>query len=276
MLRMDHRYNNPLFLCFGDIMLHELNVARIRRAVRHARRVYVRRQGEQQALALQAAAAAKGEVADETELKKIGRQTCMKLLGHYLMEMSYDEQHRRAVLARNRWQLAWRLMQQPDFQLSRRDAQMRKALAKAAKERALMKARSLAAFIREADTAGEDGAEKEKGLKATAASPRLSSPRSAPANDSGISEPADAAAATSTSTPLNAAAATASAVPSDDSLLQSRFTSVLGHEGGAELLLQRMITTGGKQALRNALDSLRQDGLDIDQNARVALCAYNA
>lgn len=144
MLRMDHRYNNPLFLCFGDIMLHQLSVSRIRRILRRARRAYVRRQGELRATALQAAAEAKGEAADDVELAQVARTTRMKLLAHHLIELAYDVQHERAVLARNRWQLAWRLMQQPFMHRSRQEAHMRKELVEGDKQRALAKAQGRA------------------------------------------------------------------------------------------------------------------------------------
>ena len=37
MLRLDHRYNNPIFLVFGDIMLERLNASRVKVVLRNAK-----------------------------------------------------------------------------------------------------------------------------------------------------------------------------------------------------------------------------------------------
>jgi len=247
MLRMDHRYNNPLFLCFGDIMLHQLSVSRIRRILRRARRVYVRRQGELRAAALQAAAEAKGEAADEAELAQVARTTRMKLMTHHLMELAYDVQHERAVLARNRWQLAWRLMQQPFMRRCRQEAHMRKELAQVAKERALAKAQGRAE-IGETDVGlSSAGAPADESAGAPADEPAATKLAAAAKNTPAGSTASDPPASTASAQP---------AVTDGADSLHARLNSVLGQAGGTDLLLRSVLESGGEQVLRKALDSL--------------------
>ena len=42
MLRLDHRYNNPIFLVFGDIMLERLRMTRVRAVLRKMRRTFLK------------------------------------------------------------------------------------------------------------------------------------------------------------------------------------------------------------------------------------------
>jgi hypothetical protein len=90
MLRMEHRYNNPIFLVFGSLMTESLEACRIRQRLRNVRRMLIK-----------AAFAHK---------KARGR---LRLWALSIVERAQDVERRRLMTVRNRWQLLWRMMQQP-------------------------------------------------------------------------------------------------------------------------------------------------------------------
>jgi len=51
MLRLDHRYNNPIFLVFGDIMLEKLRMSRVKKVLRSARRLLIAEKLDKEAAA---------------------------------------------------------------------------------------------------------------------------------------------------------------------------------------------------------------------------------
>jgi len=131
MLRLDHRYNNPLFLVFGDILLEQLNISRVRTVVRQARRVYLHHQFERK----KAEILARNGGIECPEVKRLQRQHKAKLWAHRIIDWSRDEHKRRCILIRNKWQLAWRCIQQPRLHQWREDARLKLKLAEAEKQK---------------------------------------------------------------------------------------------------------------------------------------------
>ena len=117
MLRMDHRYNNPVFLVFGDLMLERLRESRIRAHLRIARRQHLERQDEQ----------GPAWRARTDKVKTLKRSKLLKWALSIVEHMS-DERARRIVVVRNRWQLIWRLCQQPAFRRWREETRLKRKL----------------------------------------------------------------------------------------------------------------------------------------------------
>lgn len=164
MLRIDHRYNNPVFLEFGEIMLDVLRVTRIKTLLRRVRRMLLRDRYEAAIMLLEAklkptreekqvrpskkphidlsdafGAMAPGAVyhVSDTEAGKIRLQASIRRLhlqkrlalwARRIVAFEVDRHRRRCVTVRNRWQLAWRCMQQPVLHRWRQDRKLRDEL----------------------------------------------------------------------------------------------------------------------------------------------------
>ena len=119
MLRLDHRYNNPIFLVFGDAMLEKLNATRIKTVLRNARRTHANLCFAKE---LQAARDAGESLA---ELLRMVRQHRVRLWARRIVEIERDNHERRCIIVRNRWQLLLRCHQQPALTRWRADKQLR-------------------------------------------------------------------------------------------------------------------------------------------------------
>lgn len=110
-------------------MLDSLRAHRIRNVLRRVRRSVCEERGRQLE---EEARDAMGEAVDEPEnlraLNKIRKRHRLLMWAHRLVEVSHDIQRRRCILVRNRWQLLWRLIQQPDWLKWRQDAMLRREL----------------------------------------------------------------------------------------------------------------------------------------------------
>lgn len=149
MLRLDHRYNNPLFLVWGDIMLECLRLSRVKVVLRNARRTYLKHN-----FGLREEAAAKAGKTPE-ELRKLARRHKLILWAHRIVEFARDRYRARAIVIRNRWQLTWRMMQQPYLMNWRQDARRRDALKQAALQSGIGKSASAAAAVTSASPPAE-------------------------------------------------------------------------------------------------------------------------
>jgi hypothetical protein len=114
MLRLDHRYNNPVFLTFGEIVLDRLRMTRIKTSLRKIRRMHIRRVHGDPEMA-----------ATPEEARRIVLKTKVVLWCIRIMEHEHDRAFCRCVNVRNKWQLAWRLMQQPELRKWRTDAALK-------------------------------------------------------------------------------------------------------------------------------------------------------
>lgn len=141
MLRLDHRYNNPIFLVFGDLMLERLRASRIKAAMRRIRRMCV----------VQALGAS--ELAPTPEqARRIALKTKLIFWGMRIVECLHDRAFARCVVVRNKWQLAWRLMQQPALRRARADHRLKLQLKHLAESGGGRSASAASALI-EADAA---------------------------------------------------------------------------------------------------------------------------
>ena len=159
MLRIDHRYNNAVFLEFGEIMLDVLRATRIKTLLRRVRRMHVRNYYDAEITLLQTmlkptekqkatrssidlsdafgAMAPGGVFVVDTEAEKIRLQALIRRLhlqkklalwARRIVAFEIDRHRRRCVIVRNRWQLAWRCMQQPVLHRWREDHKLRGTL----------------------------------------------------------------------------------------------------------------------------------------------------
>ena len=108
MLRMDHRYNNPILIVFGGILLDLLARSRATQQLRRIR--------------LQWREIKHGDGA--SGLRRV--RFCRWALS--VLDENADQQLALSLRARNRWQLAWRLQQQAALLEARQQSQMRQAL----------------------------------------------------------------------------------------------------------------------------------------------------
>lgn len=151
MLRLDHRYNNPVFLTFGDIMLDVLGATRIRTVLRRVNRTHLR-DGYDRAIAEaqaeldnmrdkqspekveQMKRTEEGQIALEMQMsleariRRLFLQKKLSLWARRILYFAADRHRRRCVIVRNRWQLWWRCMQQPSWQRWRQDRRLRAKL----------------------------------------------------------------------------------------------------------------------------------------------------
>ena len=102
-LRMDHRYNNPIFMVFGEIMLRRLTV---RRAVCHVRSIRLH-----------------AIDADPNVRRRRLSRWALSIVWE-----AFDHNEARCLLVRNRWQMIWRLMQQPDLRAHREQQRVKRAI----------------------------------------------------------------------------------------------------------------------------------------------------
>ena len=103
-------------------MLERLTGTRVRAVLRKSRRIYWRTRMEQEVEAL-ASAGAEARVLRKAELRHKLRMWCIRIVDH-----ERDRHLRRCLVVRNKWQLAWRLMQQPALARSRADARLKAQL----------------------------------------------------------------------------------------------------------------------------------------------------
>ena len=146
MLRLDHRYNNPIFLVFGDIMLERLRMTRVRAVLRKMRRTFLKtkfaREIEERKAEIRAEG---GTVKGDHSIRKLELKHKIKLWANRITEFAYDEKNRRCIVVRNKWQLLWRCMQQPYFKRWRDDVRLKRQLEeemKAGTARAMQTAKS--------------------------------------------------------------------------------------------------------------------------------------
>lgn len=117
-VRMDHRYNNAIFLTFGDIVLERLRAVRATAHLRAVRRKFVLAAFDKKA----------GALPPQEDLPRRPWRLAVRLWAFSVTEAEMDRKLARARIMRNRWQLAWRCMQQPYLLRWRQDAMMREAL----------------------------------------------------------------------------------------------------------------------------------------------------
>ena len=151
MLRLDHRYNNPVFLTFGDIMLDVLGATRVKTVLRRVNRTHLR-DGYDRAIAKaqaeldsmrdkqspekveQMKRTEEGQIALEMQMsleariRRLFLQKKLALWARRILYFAADRHRRRCVIVRNRWQLWWRCMQQPSWQRWRQDRHLRAKL----------------------------------------------------------------------------------------------------------------------------------------------------
>ena len=115
-------------------MLERLNASRIKTVLRSCRRIYLQHQFAQELTKARADGAT-----DET-LRLMIRRHKVQLWAQRVCDHGRDEKTARCMLVRNRWQLLWRLHQQPYFRKWRQDARLKKELAKKQELKALERA----------------------------------------------------------------------------------------------------------------------------------------
>ena len=138
-VRMNHRYNNAVFLTFGDIVLERLREVRGKAHLRAVRRklflaAYDKSQRDSAKGKGGKGGGGKGNGGKGGGGKGGGDgeirpwRLAARLWAFSIAEAEIDRKLARARVVRNRWQLAWRCMQQPVLLRWRQDAMMREAL----------------------------------------------------------------------------------------------------------------------------------------------------